>query len=50
MKETPKVIYLTPDREDPDCIFWHCDQPCDNDQGVEYVSIDVVDEHVEIMR
>ena len=44
MKETPKLIYLTPDDEDPDYIVWQNHQPSDHDNGIEYVRKDVVDE------
>ena len=47
MKETPKIIYLTQDREDPDYIIWQSDQPANSDEGVEYVRKDIVRKDIE---
>ena len=43
MKETPEIIYLVPDKEDPDYIVWQRDQPADSGDGVEYVRADLAD-------
>lgn len=43
MRQTPEVIWLREDEEDPDNILWSNDQP--GDGGVAYVRADVIDKY-----
>lgn len=44
MKITPEIIYLTPDREDPDYIIWQSDQPSDTYDMAAYIRADRISE------
>ena len=43
MKLPPEIIYLTPDREDPDYIIWQGDQPNDSYEMAAYIRADSID-------
>ena len=45
MKDTPDVIWLVADREDPDHVVWQGDQPADHDGGVAYTKTSHIEKH-----